>query len=79
MFYDVYLNNDNPELWKSKRAHELLLLGLQKYEKKDPISLDKCGLHQIEFRDGEAIQQKQRHFTHEDSCFSFLCNLQCFC
>ena len=43
--YDVYLNNHGPELWKSKMLSELLLLGLlQKDEKRDAISLAKCGL-----------------------------------
>ena len=45
--YDVYLNNDGPELWKSKRLGELLLLVLlQKSKERDAISLEKCGMHQ---------------------------------
>lgn len=47
MCYDVYLNNDSPELWKSKRLRELLLLVLlQKLEERDVISLEKYGLCQ---------------------------------
>lgn len=49
MCYDVYLSNHGPELWKSKRLGELLLLVLlQKDEKRDAISLEKCGLHQVD-------------------------------
>lgn len=55
MDYDVYLNNHGPEVWKSKRLSELLLLiSLQKDEEKDAISLEKCGLYQVFVRDDEA-------------------------
>lgn len=47
MCYDVYLNNDSLDLWKSKRLSELLLLVLlQKSEERDGISLEKRGLRQ---------------------------------
>lgn len=58
--YDVYLNNDSPGLWKSKRLRELLLLVLlQKSEERDVISLEKCGLRQEDGQRwwGRALQQ----------------------
>lgn len=70
--YDVYLNNDSSDLWKSKRLSELLLLVLlQKSEERDGISLEKRGLCQEDGQRwwGRALQQvKSQTFLYSAVC-----------